>query len=255
MDPAAHRPTFIRPPGLEFGIGLALFGIVLLLFSQVQTAVLIVSTMARSTAFVGQGFSIQLLTDPAFQSQLREFSFHGDVVARVAIWSSATGLALVLLLTYLWKRDRTAQFLGLRGASLRQFLPWTGLLILMAVVVEGLAYLSPAFRTDFMERIVGSTTNMTLLLLGVGLLASVFEEFLVRGLLLGSLRHLMGEHMAIALTAGLFALMHVTQYPVGIILLIIPMGVIFGYARTRTGSIWVPVVLHVTNNLLSIALN
>lgn len=255
MGPAPHRPTFLRPPGLEFGIGLALFGIVLLLFSQVQTAVLIVNTMARSAAHAGQGFSIQLLTDPGFQGQLREFSHNGDVVARVAIWSSAAGLVLLALFTFLWKRGRTAHFLGLHGASPRQFLRWTGLLILMALVVEGLSHLSPAFHTDFMERVIGSTTNMLLLVLGVGIIAPIFEEFLLRGLLLGSLRHLMGEHASVALTAGLFAVMHITQYPVTIVLLIIPMGVIFGYARTRCGSIWVPVLLHIVNNLLSIALN
>ncbi len=255
MDSAPHRPTPIRPPGLEFGIGLALFAVVLLVFSQVQTAVLIAQAMARSTAHAGQGFSLGLLTDPAFRALLRELSFNGDVVARVAIWSGIAGLALLLAGTHLWKRGRTAHFLGLHRASPRQFLRWTALLVLMALLVEGLAHLFPAFRTDFMERVIGSSTNTWSLVLGVGIVAPVFEEFLLRGLLLGALRHLMGEHVSVALTAGLFAVMHIGQYPLGIVLLIVPMGVVFGYARTRTGSIWAPVLLHVLNNLLSIALH
>jgi len=30
------------------------------------------------------------------------------------------------------------------------------------------------------------------------------------------------------------------------------MGVVLGYARSRSGSIWVPVLLHMVNNLITI---
>jgi membrane protease YdiL (CAAX protease family) len=32
------------------------------------------------------------------------------------------------------------------------------------------------------------------------------------------------------------------------------MGIVLGYARVRSGSIWVPVVLHILNNSLSVLL-
>jgi membrane protease YdiL (CAAX protease family) len=64
----------------------------------------------------------------------------------------------------------------------------------------------------------------------------------------GSLRYVMDKHVAVALTRGMFTLMHL-QYEVAVMLLILPIGVVLGYARANTGSIWVPVLLHMLNNL------
>jgi membrane protease YdiL (CAAX protease family) len=83
---------------------------------------------------------------------------------------------------------------------------------------------------------------------------ALFEEFLLRGLLYGSLRHVLDHHKAIAIVAGLFTLLH-PQYDWYVLLLIVlPMGVMLGYARANSGSIWVPVFLHMLNNTLSILL-
>ena len=82
-------------------------------------------------------------------------------------------------------------------------------------------------------------------------LGPLFEELLLRGLLFGTVRHIADEHVSVAVTAGVFALMHL-QYSVPIMLLIIPLGVVLGYARARSGSILVPIVLHMANNSLSV---
>jgi len=92
-----------------------------------------------------------------------------------------------------------------------------------------------------------------LLAIGVGLMAPLFEEFLLRGLLLGSIRHITDAHSAIALTAGVFTLMHL-QYNWTVMLLILPLGITLGYARVRSGSIWVPVLLHMINNMATVLL-
>ena len=41
------------------------------------------------------------------------------------------------------------------------------------------------------------------------------------------------------------------QYDWTVMLLILPMGIVLGYARSRSGSIWVPIVLHMLNNMVS----
>jgi membrane protease YdiL (CAAX protease family) len=87
----------------------------------------------------------------------------------------------------------------------------------------------------------------------VGIVAPLFEEFLLRGLLFGTARHVVDEHASVAITAGVFTIMHL-QYEVLVMLLILPLGIVLGYARARTGSIWVPILLHVMNNLASVLL-
>jgi uncharacterized protein len=252
-SPEGPRPTFVRPPGLEFGVGMALFALVLMVFFLVQSGVFVAGVFSRSPEFAADGFSLGLLADDAFRARMDELLFNGDLVARQALWSGLLGSALILLLVSYWKLRHTVDFLGLRLPAVRRVLPWLGIFILLAAAIEGLATLSPTFRTDFMERVIGSTTNLPLLLLGVGIMAPLFEELLLRGLLFGSVRYITDEHATVAITAGVFALMHL-QYNWAIMLLIIPMGIVLGYARSRSGSIWVPVLLHVLNNSMSVLL-
>lgn len=246
-----QRPAYERPPGMEFGMGTAMFAIVLLAFFLLQSGVFIAGVYSSSPEFVEQGFSLGLLSDDGFRARMDQLLYNGDLVAKQALWSGLIGSLLILALVFRWKGAATVDLLGLRLPPIKRFLPWLGLFVLLIVVIELMARLSPAFRTDFMERIIGSATNLPLLFLGVGIMAPLFEELLLRGLLFGSVRFIQDEHATVAITAGVFALMHL-QYNWAIMLLIVPMGMVLGYARSRSGSIWVPVLLHVLNNSISV---
>lgn len=234
-------------------MGVALFSMVLLVFMLVQFGVMVTGVAALDPAFAEQGFSLALLQDDGFRSAMDRFLFNGDLIAQEALWSGLVGLGLIIGTVRLWKHHSMSAFLGLELPTGRQLLTWLGIFILLALVLEGLMRFTPQFQTDFMEKVLASSTNRLMLLLGVGLMAPLFEEFLLRGLLLGSIRHMTDEHSAVALTAGVFTLMHL-QYSWAVMLLILPMGIVLGYARVRSGSIWVPVVLHVLNNSLSVLL-
>lgn len=232
-------------------MGVALFGMVLMVFFMIQSSVFIWGVLQHSPDLMAEGFSLDLLSDPRMEERMNELIFNGDLVAQEALWSGAVCTVLILVAVRLWKRNHTNPFLGLVKPPLKQVFIWLGAFIVLGLVVELLAYLSPAFRTDFMQQVIGSTTNMVWLVIGVGFMAPLFEEFLLRGLLYGSIRHMADEHAAVALTAGVFTLMHM-QYDVAVMLLILPMGIVLGYARSRSGSIWVPVLLHMLNNLVTV---
>ena len=206
---------------------------------------------ARTPELADARFSFSWFSDPVFVERLTELGFNGDLVGMESAWSGGVCTALILLTTWLWKRERQSAFLGLGFPPWRDLLKWGGLFLLMLVGIELLARAFPVFQTDFMQKVVGSATNLPLLVLGVVVLGPLFEEFLLRGLLYGSVRHIADEHLSVAVTAGVFALMHL-QYSLPIMLLILPMGVVLGYARARSGSIWVPVLLHVANNAMSV---
>lgn len=235
-------------------MGIALFAIILMVFMLAQFAVLVTGVATIDPAYADKGFSLSLLQDDAFQASMERHLLNGDLVAREALWSGLVGLGLILLTVFLWKRAQTADFLGLRLPNARRFLVWFGIFLLLAAALEVLMRSVPAFQTDFMEKVLGSTTDRTLLVIGVGIMAPLFEEFLLRGLLFGTVRHIVDEHAAVAVTAGVFTIMHL-QYEVLVMMLILPLGVVLGYARSRTGSIWVPIFLHVLNNLASVLLN
>ena len=232
-------------------MGVALFAVTMVVFLVVQAVAFFNGIIARIPEFAHASFSFSWFEDPVFQQHMKDLGYNGDVVAMEALWSGAVCLVMILVTVGLWKRKQMVDFLGMRLPRFKHFAIWLGVFLLLMLAIEGLAAVFPALDTDFMQQVIGSTTNMTLLAIAVGLVGPLFEEFLLRGLLYGSLRHIVDEHASVALSAGVFALMHL-QYSIPIMLLILPMGVVLGYARSRSGSIWVPVLLHMTNNALSV---
>lgn len=249
--PREIAPSHIRPPGLEFAMGIALFSVVLMVFFLVQSGIFIHGVVQHSPDLIKDGFSFSVLSDPLVEQRMNDLVFNGDLVAQEAFWSGLVCTLLILVTVHFWKREQMALFLGLRLPSVKQVGIWLGVFLLLGLVIEGIARFNPAFQTDFMKQVIGSTTNMVMLFLGVGVLAPVFEEFLLRGLLFGSVRHIMDEHATVAITAGVFTLMHM-QYDWTVMLLVLPMGVVLGYSRSRSGSIWVPIMLHMMNNIVTV---
>jgi len=248
------EPTITRPPGLEFTVGVALFGLITMVFMVLQSVLFVQGVVAMSPELQAKGGGLSLLSDPALRARMNELLYHGDLAARQALWSGLGALVLLLVAVRGWKRGRTADFLGLQRPLTAPTLRWALIFLGLVLVVEVLSHFLDVFHAPFMDQVLATSTDRMLLLLGVGLMAPIFEEFLLRGLLLGSLRHLADEHLSVAVSAGIFAVMHM-QYSPSVMLLVLAMGVVLGYTRTRTGSIWPPVVLHMINNVLSVTIN
>ncbi len=248
------EPSLLRPPGLEMARGLLYFALVFMTFMFTQMAFLIWRVFALSPALAKEGFSMGMLDTPAFQERWMKLASNGDVLAVVSLLSGGTCLLLLLLVTLRWKGKRTSTFLALRLPALKSFLTWTGFFIVLFAALEGISMLIPEMESEFMKNVLSSVTNYPMLILGLGIMPAIFEEFLLRGLLYGSLRHVLDKHVAVAIVAGVFTMVH-QQYDWYILLLyVLPFGIFLGYARANTGSIWPSVFLHMVNNFLSMVL-
>ncbi len=93
--------------------------------------------------------------------------------------------------------------------------------------------------------------SLALNILSTAVLPALIEEMIFRGYILNTLR-LHGDGLAVVLSAVLFALFHgnVLQIPFAFIL-----GLVMGYLTVQTDSIWPAVLLHFSNNLMSVLLN
>jgi membrane protease YdiL (CAAX protease family) len=240
----------------EFGVVLGISTTAFVILILAQAAVLAAkgaSAWRALHADESRGIS-ELLADPTFQAQLVQLGANGDVLCQAAFWSALACSPFILLATWLWKRRAgLAGLLALRLPEPKATVRIAGIFVLLILALEGIARISPAFRTSFMEDVMSSSTQPLMLFLGVGLAAPICEELLFRGLLLGGFRLVWDKHVAVAVSAGIFTLLH-PQYEVTVQLLILPLGVVLGYARTNTGSLWVPIALHVMNNSASLAL-
>ncbi|MCB0757244.1 MAG: CPBP family intramembrane metalloprotease [Flavobacteriales bacterium] len=248
------EPTLLRPPGLEMARGLLYFAFIFMSFMFVQMVLLIWRVIALTPELAKEGFSMAMLDTPAFQERWVVLAANGDVLSVVSLLSGAAGMALLLVFTIRWKRARTGFFLALGFPKLKSFLMWTGFFILLFAALEAIAMFLPEMNSVFMQKVLSSVTNYPMLILGLGVMPALFEEFLLRGLLYGSLRHLMDKHVSIAIVAGVFTVVH-QQYDWYILLLyVLPLGVFLGYARANSGSIWTSVFLHMLNNCASMVL-
>ena len=102
---------------------------------------------------------------------------------------------------------------------------------------------------QFMEMILQG--NRWIWLVNLVILAPLFEETFCRGILLRGMLKTMKPKWAIILSALMFALIHGNLVQgVNAFLL----GCIIGYAYYKTGNLWMAMLMHATNNLMSFLL-
>jgi len=118
-----------------------------------------------------------------------------------------------------------------------------GWLILIAILgvetFEGIAC-SPAALTE-LDKIDLDYLTLFTLLLYVSILTPIVEEVVFRGFVLDVASERYGDWFAIFISALLFALVHLEA--VSVINAFIG-GLIYGYIRIRTGSLWPSIILH-----------
>jgi membrane protease YdiL (CAAX protease family) len=90
-----------------------------------------------------------------------------------------------------------------------------------------------------------------LTVLAVGVSAPLGEEMLFRGFAFNALKKRFGLGVGIFISALLFTLPH--GYGFGLIPVFI-MGVVFAWVYHNSGSLWVPILMHLTNNTASVVL-
>ena len=78
--------------------------------------------------------------------------------------------------------------------------------------------------------------------------APVVEEILFRGYVLDAIREIHGDTVAVLGSAVLFGLLHFEPYVVGMAAI---GGVIYGWVRIKTGSLWPSIVSHMVWNFLA----
>jgi membrane protease YdiL (CAAX protease family) len=93
--------------------------------------------------------------------------------------------------------------------------------------------------------------SFILMLLCVGILPALLEEFAIRGVVLGALRKKFSDTSAIVISSVLFGIMHgnLQQIPFATLL-----GLLLAYTTIYTGSLLPAIVIHAVNNTMSVIL-
>jgi membrane protease YdiL (CAAX protease family) len=145
-----------------------------------------------------------------------------------------------------------AEYLGFRPVSGKVLARWALPLLVLLVLSDALTvWLGRPVVPEFMQRVYQTAGFVPLLWLALLVAAPFAEETLFRGFLFeGILHSRLGAIGAIVFTALAWALIHL-QYDAYGIATILASGLLLGYARLRTGSLFVTIFLHALMNLIA----
>lgn len=238
-DPLAPLPPSPRPPQAWKFVGTSLWGVAVF-----------------AAMFAGQLSVLVyfLITDraPFSFDSVRELAGGGLTIALSVVMGLPTTL-LALWIAIRLSRVPFADYLALRGTSWRNLLLGIVALVVLVMGWEGVSTAmgresSAGFMVDVLKS-ARAEGALWLLVVSFCVVAPITEEFLTRGFLYrGWSESFLRPAGAIVLSSLVWTAMHL-QYDWFFFGEIFSIGLLFGYLRYRSGSIWLTVILHGLNNL------
>jgi hypothetical protein len=122
--------------------------------------------------------------------------------------------------------------------------------LLATLAVEGLVKAFDADELSVTEDFVEAGHGLWVIVLALCVQPALIEELAFRGIVLGGMQSILAGREAVVVSALLFMTIHliVLNFPHLFVL-----GLVLGYLRVRTGSLYPGMVLHFTHNALCVA--
>ena len=227
------------------------------LFSRAGVVVLTVGVVAAFfiSQLLGVYLAGKLVLADASTMTVGDIFFFGSTQGTVVSGSVIISASFMSLLTVALVRIRggtVVQYLALKPFSVRAALGLFGIWLLFMIGSEALTYWLGKTPLDFVDPLYQSVSSVWLLIAVMVIVAPLYEELIFRGLLWSAIAEQFvdakrGILVASLVTSVIFALIHM-QYGMYEISTIIVLALIFCYARIKSGSLILPMLLHVLNN-------
>ena len=198
----------------------------------------------------GVSQSVVLIICGLFQEMTHDKQLAYINLGIISSISSIVGMILIYAFIKI-KRQKIKVYLNVYMPKIQILLSF---IILLFFFMFGMEYISDIypdiFYSDFVIDSYRQANSLPLFYLGIVFLGPIFEEFLFRGFLFKGLeKSNIGGHGAVVISAVFFSLVHI-QYGIYILLfMMFPMALLLGYARLKSGSILLPILMHMINNL------
>lgn len=177
-------------------------------------------------------------------------SQHGTIIGLTAILS----FFVVLFFSYLFVKLQKQSFVKLMAIvrfDFKDLLKFGVALLLLNYAFYEISIWLNLDSMRFMADLSDTSKPLWLLVLAVVLVIPIYEELIFRGFMWGGLaKTVLGGWGASLMTGVVFALIHL-QYGKIEWLMIFALALLFGYTRQKSGSLWLPVCLHILNNALA----
>lgn len=231
-----------KPRPWSFWPTIGFSAIVAAAFFIIQIFVVIawtVASMIRNPKLDIEQFAENLITNGLFQA--------------VFICSAApVTIGLTMLFAKIRKGMTIKDYLGFTNPGWAKILKWCFVVIVFAAIADSLTFfLGRPVVPEYMSRTYETAHFLPLLWLALIILGPLSEEIFFRGFLFEGIRHSKaGPAAAMLITSLLWSAMH-GQYDLYGISFIFMGGLILGYARIKSNSIYPPIAMHILQNIIA----
>lgn len=174
-------------------------------------------------------------------------------VTSLAVALTGVVVAMTIGLFIRAKGGKITEFLAIKGFRWRDFLLTGILLLLLNAVINGVGQWLERKPMVFMDKLVVTAEPFWLLVVAMAVIVPIYEELMFRGFMwTGLASSPLGVWRASVLTSVIFAMIH-AQYGLVEWVEIFALAMLFSFARIRSGSLLLPISLHIINNSLAMA--
>lgn len=183
-------------------------------------------------------------------AQLQLASQHGMVISFTAILSFFMVFFTILILAKLQKMPLKT-ILPIKKSKLSLWIIFSIILVFLNTIFYQISLLLEREPMLFMDSLAQTANPLWVLILAVVLIIPIYEELIFRGFMWSALvNSKLGIVGASLITSGVFAWVHF-QYGVVELMMIFALALLFGMARLYSGSLKLPIFLHITNNSMA----
>ena len=231
------------------------------LFTRLGTLLLIIGMVIFFfiSQLIGIYIAGKLVLPTAKSATVGDIFFFGSNDGTVVSISIMIGCVLLVAISALVIRVRGGnlkQYLALRPFSLAVGMGMIGLLLIFMIGSQALTYVLDKSPLAFVDPLYQSVSSVWLLIFAMVIVAPIYEELIFRGILWSAIAEQFtsppdteyrGAIVASLVTSLIFAVIHL-QYGIYEISTIVVLALLFCYARIKSGSLILPMLLHIINN-------
>lgn len=192
----------------------------------------------------GQGLPLPTTTE--------ELPSYGFAVLTGLVAGGIVGTGLLVLFAKLKRGWSARRYLALETVSWRVLAAWIGITIGFLVLYHAVTLvLKPENTAGMYLALYESAGYPWLFWLAIAGVAPVFEEVFFRGFLFrGLAASRLGTWGAIVISSLAWAVIHF-QYDATVVAILFALGILFGMARARHGTVTLTIALHMLFNLIA----
>jgi hypothetical protein len=245
-DPQSQQVNSSKPylsvwgPWQTAGLGLAIFAI----NAAAQAGVFL--------GFVAKEYAGN--PSPGILKLITGLATNGLVLSLSVIAGAAVGIPMIVVFVRARRRASIREYLALKPITKRQILVSLAIVAGLIALIELVGSVTGQSSDIFTMNAYQTAKPLALLWISFVIFGPAFEETFFRGFLFaGWVRSRLGAIGTVALTSGLFAVLHI-QYDLFGIMSVLVMGIALGIMRLKTGSLWSPLLMHFAWNLVGMVM-